>query len=130
MIMQILIYLSNRIKYNAPKRINAWGQNFYMGIRLSVGGYFYICGIIKAIAYLNAFRVLWLFILAVLFIHRLDIKVIAAAYEQLILPAAAVCESYGVLVRLIEGHFKACAVVIVADYLSGADLFVIGFCRP
>lgn len=29
-----LVYLSNRIKYNAPKRINAWGQNFYMGIRL------------------------------------------------------------------------------------------------
>ena len=37
---QILIYLSNRIKYNAPKRINAWGQNFYMGIRLMVQGDF------------------------------------------------------------------------------------------
>jgi len=37
---QILIYLSNRIKYNAPKRINAWGQNFYMGIRLTFMGDF------------------------------------------------------------------------------------------
>ena len=37
---QILIYLSNRIKYNAPKRINAWGQNFYMGIRLMSAVFF------------------------------------------------------------------------------------------